>query len=266
MVRPVADLAATAYAAGLRHLPHEHQELQISIVLRGRVAETVHGHTEYAGSLAIVVKDPGVVHADVFGRGGADMLRLSFADATFGALLDDERRSCSWRWLHDPAATAPFLRLAQRSRDGCASLPQEDTDVLELLAALSTRAVVSKGSPPQWLVRVVDELQDHPVGTPDIGALARRAGVHPVYLARCVRRWYGTGLGEMLRLLRVRAAAHELSDGSNTVATVAHRVGFADEAHLCRVFKRATGVTPGRYKRLVGGMGFEQAGPSATGC
>jgi AraC-like DNA-binding protein len=35
--------------------------------------------------------------------------------------------------------------------------------------------------------------------------------------------------------------------GGETAARVAAQCGFADQAHLTRTFKRATGVTPARY-------------------
>jgi AraC family transcriptional regulator len=84
-----------------------------------------------------------------------------------------------------------------------------------------------------------------------VADVARRAGVHPVYLARCVRRWYRTGVAEELRRLRVRSAAAGLAESSRTVSDLAHDNGFADEAHLCRTFRRATGIPPGAFRSLL---------------
>jgi AraC-like DNA-binding protein len=81
--------------------------------------------------------------------------------------------------------------------------------------------------------------------------IAARAGVHPVYLARCVRRWYGVGVAEEMRRARVRAAASELLIGRRTVCFVAHRYGYSDESHLCREFRDSLGITPRRYRILV---------------
>jgi AraC-like DNA-binding protein len=81
-----------------------------------------------------------------------------------------------------------------------------------------------------------------------------------VYLARSVRRWYGTGVGEELRRLRIRSAAGAIAESGATVSTVAHAHGFADEAHLCRAFRRALGVTPGRYRALVRDLGHHWRG------
>ena len=51
--------------------------------------------------------------------------------------------------------------------------------------------------------------------------------------------------------LRVDHARKLLAAGMPPAA-VAVECGFADQPHLTRVFKRAVGVSPGRYARAVG--------------
>jgi len=235
--------------------PHRDWGLQISLVMRGAVAETVGRATEYGGALSIVVKDPGVTHADRFGPEGADIVRLLGRQA-FADLLDDPARAKAWTWVHDPRAAAPLLRLLSRNTDAASSLvAADDHDVVDLVALLTARAARTM-SPPQWLDRTMEMMREewHPSLT--VADVARTAGVHPVYLARCVRRWYGVGVGDELRRLRLSAAARALGVGGETVSHVAHRSGFADEPHLCREFSRATGMTPGRFRRLVRAVAF----------
>jgi len=42
-----------------------------------------------------------------------------------------------------------------------------------------------------------------------------------------------------------------LEAGETALADLAADLGFADQAHLTRTFRRAVGVTPGRYARAV---------------
>jgi AraC family transcriptional regulator len=284
--------AADAYRPGTRQPPHRHDELHLSLVLTGRVAETVGGATEHAGALSVVAKDAGVVHAVDFGAAGARMARLALPGGTVGALVDVPAPAvgcaAGWRWTHDPAVAAPFLRLVRRGRAGAAAFAADDPDLLDLLAAFTARpAPPPRGRPPAWLAGTMAELRAawHPrLGVADV---ARRAGVHPVYLARCVRRWYGTGVGEELRRLRLRAAvvatveafggrgtrAGGTSDGGThaggTLSGVAHALGFADESHYCRAVRRATGMPPGALRALVASLDYQgrggapRAGPSA---
>ncbi len=79
-----------------------------------------------------------------------------------------------------------------------------------------------------------------------------------MYLARCVRRWYGAGAADLLREARFRHAARAIAeDGRHiTVASIAYATGFSDEAHLSREFSRRAGLPPARYRRLMGELGF----------
>jgi AraC family transcriptional regulator len=80
--------------------------------------------------------------------------------------------------------------------------------------------------------------------------VAQAARIHPVYLARCLRRWFGVGAAELMRRARLRHAARAIAETQQTVAMIAYSLGFADEAHLCREFSRSTGMTPARFRRL----------------
>jgi AraC family transcriptional regulator len=253
---------ADAYQAGTRHPPHSHDALHMSLVLGGRVAETVGSVTEYAGALSVVVKDAGVVHADSFGTAGAKLARLILPFGTIGTLVDDPGRSADWRWTHDARVANPFLRLVHRAKGGVRSFDADDPDLLDLLAAFTARpAPLTRGRPPAWLEQTMSDLRSswHPGLT--VADVARRAGVHPVYLARTVRRWFGTGVGEEIRRLRIRSAAAQIAENCGTVSTVAHSRGFSDEPHLCREFLRSLGTTPGRYRTLVRELDYQRGRP-----
>lgn len=275
------SFAATHYRPGTRHRPHAHDELHLSLVLGGRVAETVGAATEYAGALGVVAKDAGVVHADDFGAAGARMARLALPGGTLGALVDASSRSAGtaagWRWTHDPAVAAPFLRLVRRGHAGADRFAADDPDLVDLLAGFTARpAPAPRGRPPAWLAEVVAAMREGWRPGLTVRDLASGAGVHPVYLARCVRRWYGTGVGEELRRLRLRAAvAAALDDGieargtgrltgrlagRSTLSGVAHALGFADEPHYCRAVRQATGMPPGALRRLVASLAFQARG------
>jgi AraC-like DNA-binding protein len=79
-----------------------------------------------------------------------------------------------------------------------------------------------------------------------LGDLAAVAGLSRFELVRCFRA--DTGLTPHAYQLNLRIArARELLARGLAPAAVAAECGFADQPHLTRVFKRAVGVTPGRY-------------------
>jgi AraC family transcriptional regulator len=243
------------YPPNVQQPAHSHDELHFSLILRGGVAESVAGRTACAGPLALVAKDAGVVHADHWGRTGCRIARLSFQSETLAALTDTAAQCDGWRWTHNPSTARPFLRIVARSRRGEESLDSADADILDVLAAFTARqATEPRGRAPAWLRDVTERAVNewHPTMT---GAdVASWAQVHPVYLARCVRRWYGVGLSDMLRIQRRRATIAAVTNTTRHLSAVALDHGYADESHCCRDISRALGLSPGRLRSLIGSV------------
>ncbi len=114
------SFAADAYRAGTRHAPHRHDDLHLSLVLSGRVAETVGGVTEYASALSVVAKDAGRMRRErEEGRGKkgegttTDASLSSLLPSSFSPLLPS----------HDGAPTtrprARFHGFKSRHSTGC---------------------------------------------------------------------------------------------------------------------------------------------------
>ena len=59
---------------------------------------------------------------------------------------------------------------------------------------------------------------------------------------------HGMTPGHFMRNQRVNRAREMIGQGSH-LADVAHATGFADQAHLQRMFKAHHAITPGRYAR-----------------
>jgi AraC family transcriptional regulator len=80
--------------------------------------------------------------------------------------------------------------------------------------------------------------------------MAEAVRVSPFHLARLFKRSLGVSPHQYLIQVRVNSARWLLSAGSGerSLADVAAAVGFADQSHLTRHFKRMTGVTPRQYR------------------
>jgi AraC-like DNA-binding protein len=83
-----------------------------------------------------------------------------------------------------------------------------------------------------------------------IDRLAAEAGLSPFHFIRVFRREVGLPPHAYLSQLRVRKAKALLARGER-LAAAALAVGFVDQSHLNRHFKRITGFTPGHYRRIV---------------
>jgi AraC family transcriptional regulator len=86
----------------------------------------------------------------------------------------------------------------------------------------------------------------------DVGLSDIAAAVHvsPFHLARVFKRTLGVSPHQHMIQVRVNNARSLLTGGSSrrSLAEIASAVGFADQSHLTRHFKRITGVTPRRFR------------------
>ncbi|RAG84722.1 AraC family transcriptional regulator [Streptacidiphilus pinicola] len=83
---------------------------------------------------------------------------------------------------------------------------------------------------------------------PGLEELAATVGAGPFPLLRAFRDAYGLPPHAWLTQYRVRTA-RTLLDAGVTPADAAVAVGFVDQAHLTRHFRRIVGVPPGAYRR-----------------
>ncbi|MBN6110990.1 helix-turn-helix domain-containing protein [Xanthomonas bonasiae] len=89
----------------------------------------------------------------------------------------------------------------------------------------------------------------------DVGLdeLAGYAGMDRFRLTRQFQRTFGLSPHAYLVRLRLRVARALLATGQEP-ADVALKVGFADQSHLGRWFKRAYRLTPAAYRRQCTGV------------
>ncbi len=86
----------------------------------------------------------------------------------------------------------------------------------------------------------------------DVAATARRWGVHRTTLVKHFARRYGLPPGAWLRNWRIARAKALMLRGA-PLADIAAQTGFADQAHLTRIFKRIHGSAPGTLRKAFAG-------------
>lgn len=79
--------------------------------------------------------------------------------------------------------------------------------------------------------------------------LASEAGLSPTHFARAFKESVGRAPHQHLMAVRLERARRLLESSSAALSDIAARSGFADQAHLTRLFKRQYGVTPGAFVR-----------------
>lgn len=96
-------------------------------------------------------------------------------------------------------------------------------------------------------------LEAHSAEAIGLEAAARAAGLSPFHFLRVFSRVLGVTPHQYLVRTRLRHAARLLAEGGRAVTEVALEVGFEDLSNFVRSFRRAAGVSPGRFRRAARG-------------
>ena len=96
----------------------------------------------------------------------------------------------------------------------------------------------------QQIARAIDYMHANLGRDVSLDILAQTVNVSPSHLRRLFKQATGMAPHQYLTGLRVNRAKELLLTGSFTVSEVATEVGFADQSHLHRHFKRVFGITP----------------------
>lgn len=249
------DLLSARYITH-RFAPHFHEGYAIGVIEQG--AETFHyrGGTEVAPAGHIVIVNPGEVHTGSAVAENGWTYRMMYPSCELIAgitreIVGHERGLpfFSQAVVHDPELAGRLAR-AHRAIEGSPHLLDRESALLLTLADLIQRHADMPIRPaplldlPQTVAHARDLLSADLAADLSLTDLAESASLSRYHLVRLFRRHVGLPPHAYRTQLRVHRARALLAQGMG-IAEAAQAVGFADQSHLNRHFKRVYGVAPG---------------------
>jgi AraC-like DNA-binding protein len=237
---------------------HWHEELHLCAYSAGTGLMRVRGAVQRVGPGDFVVTPPGEVHENwVDTASGCDFRSAYVGGAALRrcASILGVRASAplSFRdlFLRDPDTHQAFLDFHSAAQSAEATL-RRDEAFAELCRVLVTRNAEARvpsvrlGRERLAVRRMKDFIDAHYMDPIPLESLARIAGLSPFHVHRAFRR--ETGLPPHAYQTQVRVnRAKALLHGRAALSEIAATIGFADQSHLSRHFRRLVGVTPGRF-------------------
>lgn len=240
---------------------HTHPTYTIGLIEAGIEEYAFRGETIRVGPGGLALLDPEEVHTGHAGVPEGWTYRVLYPDI---AMMESVARDLGGGGPPGFAVTtADDAEGARRVRAAHRAAGAGDQLSASALLRHAMEHIVRRyaGTPVQGAERTAaplavaaarDLLHERIVDPPRLEELARLVGASPYALNRAFAAAYGLPPHAYLNQVRVHRAQQLLRAGVGP-ADVAAQVGFADQAHLTRHFKRHKGVPPGAYQRGVSG-------------
>ena len=239
---------------------HAHDTFVVCVNEHGAHVSWYRGRTVTIDERAIAVIPPGEVHSGQPIGGRTWQYRAMYPSAELiGALAREVGLNATdlptfpQLAIDDPFLADAFVRTHQMCEEESDSLAAEAGVIDVLTMLLSTHAAWMKPSRLRIVSgavvrRAIDCIQDSFAERVTLEMLADATGLPRGTMLRAFKREVGLPPYAFLIQVRIEHAKRLLQTGI-PIATVAGRVGFADQSHLNRHFKRLVGVTPGVFAR-----------------
>jgi AraC-like DNA-binding protein len=234
--------------------PHVHDAWTVFIVDDGWIRYDLEARRRGAGGLPVTILPPNVVHDGRAAALGGFRKRVLYLSTD---VLD---QGLTGRAVDRPDVSDPALRQAVHALHRALGHPDDALEAESRLALVGDRLRAHLGGHPPglaerqpgWLAGALRDLLDERlVERTTLAEAGRALGASPSHLVRCFTRAFGLAPHQYVTARRIEAGRRRLLDGE-PIALVAAGVGFYDQAHFTRQFKRHVGTSPGRYTRSAG--------------
>lgn len=257
--------AVRAHFKGHAYDPHDHDDVLVGVTEQGlqRFRCRRELHTSTPGT--VILMEPGEVHdGHAPSPDGFTYTMLYLPQAWLAGRLDRLAEGCPAppglgfrRTLDQDAGLADSILAAFTALQGAEGRLARDLALDGLVGRLAGMARHPPQAGPAPVAPDVARARDllHARMAEDVGMdeLAAAAGTDRFRLNRRFRQALGLSPHAYLVRLRLRAARGLLATGM-APAAVAAEVGFADQSHLGRWFRRAYRMTPAAYRRMCTGV------------
>jgi AraC-like DNA-binding protein len=240
---------------------HVHATYVLGVIDSGSLLVSVKGHDFVAGPGSVLALPPFTAHRELPLSGNWSFRYLYPTEEIVRRALHAREDGAGAALafpepvFHDPALAARIgMAHAMVQRGDNAGMEDALAGLFHLAKArcVSGSSELRRGQ--QGLLAVRDALTRRPQGRITLEDMASVAGLSRFRFAHAFRNAFGISPYAYYEQVRV-AFAHQLIQQGIELGAVAFQLGYADQSHMTRQFRRGSFTTPGRYARLSRGAG-----------
>ncbi|WP_181397696.1 AraC family transcriptional regulator [Gracilibacillus dipsosauri] len=254
------DLMACLRASYVNHAfsKHAHREFAIGVIEDGVEGFYYKGEIQFARKNNLVIINPEEVHTGYPANTCGYTYRMIYPEKKLiEEILGIEHTAKNHLFfkkvlISDPEIVYLFLDLHYTLEYSDSELEQKEKFIrffsmlLQGFAEKSWNHVKESTLPQQRIQRVKDYIHECYDEDITLSTLARISGLSEFQFSRTFSKQCGISPHVYLSQIRMEKAK-KLLDNGITIAEVAVAVGFVDQSHFSRRFKKIFGITPGQY-------------------
>jgi AraC-like DNA-binding protein len=235
--------------------PHRHDTYALGLTLHGVQTFRYRGSERFSNPGHVIVLHPDEVHDGAAGTDDGLIYRMIYLPPELIGAVEGHHTALPF--VGNPVVADAGLW--QALADILGDLDHEPDDlalddaVMRIAAGLSRQAGMPRkvvtATARTAVMSARDFLEDHSAETVRSNDLETITGLDRYELARQFRRLLGTSPHRYLVMRRLEQAKRLMSIGAGLAETAAD-AGFSDQAHFTRHFRKAFGMTPGRWNDL----------------
>jgi len=232
----------------LRIAQHAHPLAHLTIIRSGMIIDRSGGAEEVLQSGDVLFRPAGTTHENTVPEPGSRGVVIELSDAFLSPFRVNRD---SMHLSNESLRRTPQELLAQLATTDAVAPLLIRALITEILAhAVRAAAGMPSEPPPEWMLRVIEEIDARYAEPLSLERAAAAAGVSGVRVRHALRKHYGRTFAEMLRERRISAALALLEAGI-PLGDIAPECGFYDQSHFTRAFIAVRGMTPRTYRSRV---------------
>jgi AraC-like DNA-binding protein len=240
-------------------LGHQHPRCELAFVLSGRLNVCIQARTYEARQDDWMLFLPGVAHGEcclstkrpyellwlTVSRGSHLTSHLTAYSETHGYEVLSRRD-------FGPAPTELLAAWGRLTSGPWAALDSTRCELLRVVTFCLDRLSDHIDPPVEALHPLIGQIKAillrDLTSPPSVPLVADEVALSPNYLSSLFHRETGLTIRQFVDIERVEASKQLLADARRSIKQVAHALGYADQHHFSRVFRRVTGLPPSRYR------------------
>jgi AraC-like DNA-binding protein len=268
---PYVELRRVVDGREVCYAPHSHTQWSLGAITEGQSTFLYRGNQLKVSEGNLVIMNPHWVHACNPINDQPWGYLMLYIDTDWltnlryeAGLLDKPYwQDISTATMSDNEWYVGYCQMAECLLRSDRELLEKQTTVVEYLTALmhelSDQAAEPRTKAPDNLQAVAEYLKAHASLEVSLDTLCELSGYSPGHLIRSFKRHFGFTPHAYLINYRIQYGQRELKRGK-PIAETAVNVGFADQPHFQRTFKKLLAATPKQYRQSLLNQQIDTAG------